>query len=301
MRMKTKNRKIFRLLMVVCLASTLMAGSGCIKQAVKAGVGFGAVPVMDMMMETLFDSPCATLLKDGMASNVLLVTALAEMDPDNRDLLSKTCFLYTSYGLMTEDENPKYAEELYSIAKGYGLRALKTEKKFALGMAEGKKIPELVGFLGDPYLEPLCWTGLAYGLFLMQNMDDPMALMDMPDCIAMVQRSMEIDDNYMFGMGKAFMAGYYAMLPEFLGLGGGPVASAAMFEEARKVSGGKFLMVDVFEARFLSTYVDDQERFDMLLNKVLDSDPTILPGGAALNDMARIKAKYFMSIKNELF
>ncbi len=296
-----KKGKLFRILMAVCLSAMLMTGSGCIKQAVKTGVGVGAVPVMDMMMESLLDSPCAPLLMDGMASNVLLVTGLAEMSPHNQALLSKTCFLYTAYGMMVEDLQPEYAAELYSIAKDYGMRSLRTDKKFARGLDEGKKIPELVGVLGKKYLEATCWTGLAYGLFLMQNMDDPMALMDMPDCVALVQRSMELDDTYMFGVGKAFMGGYYAMLPEFLGLGGGPDASAAMFEEARKVTDGKFLMVDVFEARFLSTYVDDQERFDMLLNKVMEADPRILPGGAGLNDMAKVKAKHFMSIKSELF
>ncbi len=299
--MKQIHQKGLRIIMTACMVLVMMTGSGCIKTAVKSGVHFGAVPVMEMMMETLLNSPSSQLLKDGMPSNVLLVTALAEMDPDNQALLSKTCFLYTAYGMMVEDEDPGYAVELYTIAKEYGMRSMKTDKTFAKGLAEGKKIPELTGGLGKKYMENLCWTGLAYGLFLMQNMDDPMALMDMPDCVAMVQRSMELDETYMFGVGKAFMGGYYAMLPEFLGLGGGPDASSAMFEEARKISDGKFLMVDVFEARFLSTYVDDQERFDMLLNRVLEADVTALDGGAGLNDLAKTKAEYFLSIKDTLF
>ena len=299
--MKLSRQKGFKLLLAASLALVMMTGSGCVKTAVKTGVHLGAVPVMDMMMDSLLDSPSSALLKDGMASNVLLVTALAEMDPQNQGLLSKTCFLYTAYGMMVEDQDPKYAVELYSIAKEYGMRSLKTDKAFAQGMEGGKKIPELTPLLGKKYMETLCWTGLAYGLFLMQNMDDPMALMDMPDCVAMVQRSMDLDDTYMFGVGKAFMGGYYAMLPEFLGLGGGPEASKAMFEEARKVSDGKFLMVDVFEARFLSTYVDDQERFDSLLKGVLEADSAALEGGQGLNDLAKVKAEYYLSIKDILF
>ncbi|MBI9076204.1 MAG: hypothetical protein JEZ02_12400 [Desulfatibacillum sp.] len=299
--MKLTRQKGLKLLVVASLVLAMMTGSGCIKTAVRTGVHLSAVPVMDMMMASLLDSPSSALLKDGMASNVLLVTALAEMDPANQGLLSKTCFLYTAYGMMVEDQDPAYAVELYTIAKGYGMRSLQCDKAFAKGMAEGRKIPELTGALGEKYMETLCWTGLAYGLYLMQNMDDPMALMDMPDCVAMVQRSMDLDDTYMFGVGKAFMGGYYAMLPEFLGLGGGPDASKAMFEEARKVSDGKFLMVDVFEARFLSTYVDDQDRFDLLLNRVIEADSSALSGGEGLNDLAKVKAEYFLSIKDTLF
>ena len=299
--MKITRLKGFKLLLTIVLALALMTGPGCVKSAVKTGVHLSAVPVMDMMMDSLLDSPSSTLLKDGMASNVLLVTALAEMDPKNQGLLSKTCLLYTSYGMMVEDEDPAYAVELYSIAKQYGMRSLMTDKAFAKGLEEGKKIPELTPLLDKKYMEALCWTGLAYGLYLMQNMDDPMALMDMPDCVAMVQKSMELDDHYMFGVGKAFMGGYYAMLPEFLGLGGGPDASKAMFEEARAVSGGKFLLVDVFEARFLSTYIDDRDRFESLLNSVLEGDSAALDGGEGLNDLAKAKAKYYLSIEDTLF
>ncbi|MFH2099492.1 MAG: TRAP transporter TatT component family protein, partial [Pseudomonadota bacterium] len=72
-------------------------------------------------------------------------------------------------------------------------------------------------------------------------------------------------------------------------------------EEARKVSDGKFLMVDVFEARYLSTYVDDQARFDSLMERVLTTPNNVLAGGMAMNDLAKVKARTYMGMKSDLF
>ncbi|MBW1989575.1 MAG: hypothetical protein JRI97_08520 [Deltaproteobacteria bacterium] len=297
---KGKTRSFPKVRMAVLLSLVALLAVGC-ASTTRSGIKSVGSPVVDTFVEKLMDSKSAELLKDGMAGNLIMLTGMAELAPENRLGLQQCAMLYASYGMMVEDEDPEYAKVLYAIGKDYGLRALKTNRAFRIGLAQGKKIPELVDELGEEYAAAMCWTGLNIGLLILHQMEDPMALMALPDSVSLIQKSVEYDPDYYHGVGKAYLGAYYAMVPEFLGLGGGPEASAKMFEEARRITGGKFLMVDVFEARYLATYMDDAEKFDRLLNRVMTTPNEVLPGGTAMNDLAKMKAKYYLSIKDQLF
>ncbi len=299
MQMK-KSRVLRTFRMGVLLAAVSVAFMGCATSQM-IGVNTVGSPMVNDLIGKLLDTQSANLLMDGMAGNLLMVTGVTEMSPHNRLGLQQCAMLYASYGMMVEDDNVKYAMELYAIGKDYGMRALSTDREFRIGLEEGKKLPELVALLDARFAPTLCWTGLNIGLTIIHQMDDPMALMGLPDAVALVRRSVELDPNYFYGVGKAFLGAYYALVPEFLGLGGGPDASAAMFEEARKITGGKFLMVDVFEARYLATYVDDEAKFDRLMNNVLTTPNEVLENGRAMNDLAKVKARTYMAMKSQLF
>jgi len=296
-----KGKVTLRGLLVVALAVMALGSFGCMKLGGITAVA-AAQPVVDDLLNKLLDTSNAQVLAEGLPGNVVLITGLAEMSPKDRNMLTKCCLAYAAWGMMIEDNDPKFATQLYTIAKSYGMRALKTNPKFAKAFAQGKKIPELAPlFTSKDWADTLAWTALATGLEIMHQMDNPMALMGLPDSIALISQSVKLNPTYFFGVGKAFLAAYYALLPSFLGLGGGPDVSAATFQEARDVTGGKFLIVDVFEARYLCTYTDNQARFDELMNKVLNADSAALKGGQAMNEVAKMKARYFLSIKDTLF
>lgn len=298
--MKKLSGQKLRLVVAISLAAFILGAAGCGSLMKKSTIGAFGGPMVKDMMDLLLDSQSARLLKDAMPGNVVLITAAAEMG-QTRDLYEVTCFLYTSYGIMVEDDDPEYALELYNIGRDYGLRALMTDRDFKKGYDEGKKIPELVDVLDERYTASLAWCGMATGLLIIHQMDDPMALMGLPDAVSMVKRSVTLDEKYFYGVGKTFLGAYYALMPEFLGLGGGPEASAEMFDEARAISDGKFLLVDVFEARYLMTYIDDRAGFEALLTYVLEADASALEGGTVLNKMAKVKAEYYLSIEDQLF
>ncbi|MFP4477141.1 MAG: TRAP transporter TatT component family protein [Desulfatibacillaceae bacterium] len=284
----------------VCVAALLAVAvmfGGCAETAINVA----GEPVLQMLVKEISDTKSAHLARDGMAGQLLLVTALCEMSPHNRDLLATTAFLYSAEGMFKEDTDLVMAKEMYKIGEDYGMRALKTNKKFRQALEEGKKIPEVVDLLDEDYVPALTWAGMNLGLGIVHNMDNPMALMAMPDAIALIKRSVELDPDYYYGTGTLFLGAYYALTPAFLGLGGGPENSAKKFDEARALTDGKFLLVDVFEARYLATFVDDQERFEALLNHVLEADASQLPGGRLLNELAKLKAELFLEQKNQFF
>lgn len=304
MRLKFKNAGLSGLARALCLVLVTLTISGCAaitKMTVRTGSGAFAASAMEMMVELMMDSKSAALAKDGMASHLLLVTALSEQHPDNLELQNKAVFLYTTYGMMLEVENPEYASKLYTLANKYGMRALSTHKKFRQGINSGEKVDNLVKLLDKRYVEALYWTASSKMLYLILHVDDKHSQLEVPESVSMVKRAMELDPTYLFGSPQLFIACYYALIPEFLVAGGGPENAAKMFEEARKVTDGKNLMVDLYEARFFAVTMGDKEKFERLLNRIIEAGPDILPGGTILNDYAKIQARHCLSIKDEIF
>jgi hypothetical protein len=269
--------------------------------ATRVGIDVGIAPGVSHMIDAIKDTKSGRLAEKGMADHLLMVTGMTELSPNNFRLLSEVSFLYCAYGIFLEEKEPAFSKELFAIGKEYGIRALKQNRKFRKGLEKKEKISDLVGHLGKGYVKPMVWTGLNSGLWIVHNMDDPEALMGMADAIALIKRSIELDENFYHGAGKMFLGAYYALIPEYLGLGGGPDNSRHMFEESRAVENGNFLLVDVLEARFLSTTVEDEDRYEELLKGVLEKDPTHVKGVRLINELAKMKAKYYLEKKSEFF
>ncbi|MBI9075625.1 MAG: hypothetical protein JEZ02_09465 [Desulfatibacillum sp.] len=294
--------------LILTFISLILACAGCtrmLQKATQVGVSTGAAifagPTIQILVDELMDTDNLRLAREGIGGNMVLVTALAELHPNDRQIQSKAAYLHCCYGLMVEKDDPAFASQLYHIARTCGKRALRTNSKFREGLDSGKKISELVGYLGDDYVEALVWTASAKMLYLLQNRNDHQAQLEIPESLDMVRRAMEIDPDYLFGTSQVFVAIYYALIPEFMGVGSGPANSAKMFQEARDVTHGKNLMIDLYEARFLSVIIGDRQRFNLLLNHILETNPRVLEGGAMLNVFARDQARYWLDKEQELF
>ena len=271
------------------------------KMTTTMGINMGIAPAIPLMVDKLKDTKSGRLAEKGFAGQLLMVTGFVELSPYNENLLNEAAFLYCSYGIFMEDSEPEFAKELYEIGKDYGLRALKLNKSFRKGLERGEKICNLVKHIEKDQVPALVWTGLNSGLWIVLNMDDPAALMGMADTIALIKRSLELDPNFYYGAGKMFLGAYYAMIPEYLGLGGGPENSKKMFKEARAVENGKFLLVDVLQARYLSTATEDEDGYDALLEAVINADPGELKGVRLINELSKRKARYYLDNKSNFF
>ena len=292
-----RNRKTNTKGIVIFLIAVLFSGFGCARMAVNMAGG----PMVSTMIEKVQDMESARLLKDGFAGDLILISALAETSPDNYDLLTQCSFGYLAYALMIEDEDPEYAKDLLAIGKKYGLRALRQNKKFAKGYDDGKKIYELVGDLPKKYTDSLCWTAMNYGFLCILNIDDPTVYVSLADVVSMAKKSAELDNTFYFGAATGFIAAYYALIPKVADPDAGPDSAEKTFNEARALSGGKLLLIDYLEARFLATSVDDRDLFRKRLNHVLSADPSGMKGIRAFNEVAKLKAKYYLENEKKFF
>jgi len=265
------------------------------------GVNMVGAPMVSRMVENISQTDNVRLVKEGLAGQVLLTTAITEMSPNNIDLLTETSFVYCAYGLFVEDEDPEYAKQLYLKGKEYAIRALKQNHSFKKGIESGDKISNLSDALGATYAKALCWAGVNGGLYIMLSLDDPSALIELADVIAMVKRSIALDETYFYGIGKIFLGSYYALVPPYLGLGGGEANARKMFQDARSISDNQFLLVDLFEARFLATTIGDESLFDQKLHHVISADPSALKQVRLINELSKIKAKHYLTNKTHYF
>lgn len=292
--------KSLRLLLAVFLCVMTLVTSGCSSLILKMQADFVA-PIVSEMVDQGTTTESVNVIREGIAANIIMLSALTRISPYNLTYLQKASFTYCAYGMMVEEQDPAFAAELYSLGKKYGMRGLQTNSAFRKGLQQGQPIPEITGELSPKYTEAICWTALNTGLWILMNMDDAAALVQLADAMALAKRSIELDADYFYGVSKAFLAAYYAFVPEFFGTGGGPKASQQMFDAARAASDGRLLLVDVFEARFLKTQLKDREGFEKQLESVIAADPDILKEGAIMTQIAKIKAQYYLDHMDEYF
>ncbi|MBU0994313.1 MAG: TRAP transporter TatT component family protein [Proteobacteria bacterium] len=293
-------KKQLKLNTLILIMAAMICFSGCASLG-RSFLGKATTPVIDTAINKIMDMKSAQLAREGLPTAVLLVATLAEVAGDNRNALSQATFLYVALGLCVEDENKEYASVLYNTGYEYGLRALKTNRTFRKGIEKGKTVTEMVGVLDRKYTGTLMWTALAAGLNAMLNMDDPTSMMVLAPCIAMVKRSIALDENYYDGLGNLFMAAYASVMPELLDASCGPEQSKILFDMVRKNNNGHFLFVDLFEARYLVSLHNDREKFKALLDNVIATDSGVLKGMQMLNEIAKMKAAYSLSHMEKYF
>jgi len=302
MQLKQRTQIYAKVLVFVLFIVSGAVGCASIqKMTTRIGINMGIAPAVPMMVEKLQDIKSGRLAEKGFPGQLLMITGFVELSPNNEKLLNEVSFLYCAYGLFVEDKEPEFAKELYEIGRDYGLRALKQDKAFKIGLERKEKINHLVQHIDKDFVAPLLWTGLNYGLWILLNLHDPAALLGMADTIALIKRSLALDPNFYYGAGKMFLASYFAMTPKQMGLGGGPESSKKMFNNARAVENGKFLLVDVLQARYLATSTDDEASFDALLNGVLKADSSALKGVRLINELAKRKAAFYLENKERFF
>ncbi|MDY6935117.1 MAG: TRAP transporter TatT component family protein [Spirochaetota bacterium] len=302
--MKLKNSYVRAL--SVCLAFVFLLGiTGCGSTS-KASRGWilsdiVAEPNFDDLMNAIMDVRSSRMVKEGLAGDAVLLTAVTELAPKSRRLLTICSMLYVAYGLLVEDEDPDYAKELYSIGESYGWRAIKRNGKIRKGLEKGEKLHALVKHAKDEDIDAVLFLGANIGLKLFLSMDDLTAIMAMADVIALFKKALELDPEYFFGFGKLFMALYCCMMPTMIDPDGGPENALKWFEKVEAQNKGNFLVVDAFKARFYATLIKDEEMFDRLIKRTLETDSSVMKGGYLLNEVAKIKARVFLKEKYKWF
>ena len=84
-------------------------------------------------------------------------------------------------------------------------------------------------------------------------------------------------------------------------LGGGVKNSTELFKDARSITNGRFLLADLFEARFLAVSIDDEELFENKINDVLSADSHALKEAGLINELSKLKARYYLDHIDKYF
>lgn len=284
--------------LMIFLLSALVFLSGCSlqKMALKTTSGLFAYGI-----EALYAEPDLKIAETAIASNLKLLDGFHLADEKNKEILELLTQGYASYSLgFLEESEPERASLFYLRARDYGFKRLQLTKAFKDSIpAKEADFSARLPQVKKSEVAPLFWTAFAWAGWVNLNRDNPKAVFDLTIVKAMMNRVLELDETFFFGSAHLFWGSTYGSIPPLLG--GSPEKAKKHFERAIEISGGKFLMADVYYAQYYAATTLDEELFDETLRKVEDAPPDIMPGYELMTSLAKRKAKDLMAKKEEIF
>lgn len=291
---------------ITAVALCLLSLSAC---SLKKTVINSSALFMDDVMDSFFEEGDIVFAEQAIPANLKLLDGLIKGSANENDgLLLKGCKLYAMYAMgFMEDAsldsrvdkvNLKRASAFYEKAKDYGLAILKKNSDFKKA-ADGSMddFTAVMPAFGKSDVETLFWAAFAWGEYINLNRNNVSAIADLPKVKAMIERVIELDDGYFYGLPHLFMIVYYSMPKMF---GGDYDKAKKEYGLIREISGGKFVLADFFMARYYAVQTQDRALFDELIARVETADDAVIPE-KLFTQVAKKKAAVLKAKAGDLF
>ena len=261
-----------------------------------------ASPLFSKFSASMFEECDSQLAKTAIPAQLKMLEGLLKSDPENREALVTLSMGFSGYSLLyVEDEDPGRASALYLRARTYGLRALGDKGK-ALGDPQnwkGNRMYAALEAVTKKELEALFWTTVAWNAWINLNLDKPSALAQLGIAQACLERVLQLDANYFYGMPDILMGISLSARPQMFG---GDVGRAkAFFEKALALTQRKFLLAQYYYARYYAVRTQDKTLFLELIEEISRGKPETLKDVCLINTMAQEKAMHLKAMSEELF
>lgn len=279
------------------LAVTLVV-SGCSLQkiAIRSTTG-----ILYRGIDAIYQEPDLKIAEQAIASDLKLLEGLYLSDPQNNDLLLMLTQGYASYSLgFVEDEDKERARLFYLRARDYGFKLLRKTDTFEDSIPQKEKnFMQRLALVKKDQVPAIFWTAFAWGGWINLSKDNPRAIFDLRKVKAMMTRVLELDEDFFFGAAHLFLGSVQGALPRMLG--GNPEKAKYHFDRCIQISGGKFLLANVYLAQYYALPTLDESLFTHYLEEVLSAPGDVLPGYELLTAIAKNKARRLLNRKTELF
>ncbi len=253
----------------------------------------------DNLSRAMLNQDDLEIVRAGSPAYLIMIDSMIEGDPDNVSILLSAAKLYGSYtSAFVEDE--ERARRLAEKSLSFARKALCLDLKSLCNNLDLKleNIQPLLNEI-EKSQQPLLYAyASAWAGWIQVNSSDWNAIAQIPKLTAMLQRSVELDENYDDGGAYLYLGVLASQIPP--GLGGKPEQGRAYFEKVLSLSKGKNLMVHVLFAEYYCRLVFDQALHDKLLKEVLSSNP-VEPGLTLINTLAQKRATVLLAESPEFF
>ena len=290
-------------------ALAVVAASGCSfkTMAVKT-----VADTLSQSGETFSRDDDPELVRNAVPFALKTYESLLESIPKHEGLLLAACSGFTQYAYAFIQTDADLLEatdyeaasqlkdralKLYLRGRGYCIRALElhrpgVERKLqvdpsnALAWTSRKEVPVLY------------WTGAAWGAAIAIGLDKPELVSDVPAVKALMERALELQEDYGKGAVHAIMISLEA-LPE--AMGGSKERARQHFERAVELSGGQDPGPYVTLAASVALPAQNRDEFVKLLDQALAIDPDKNPSSRLATLIAQKRARHLLSRVGELF
>ena len=234
-------------------------------------------------------------------------------EPEQDEALVSACSGFTLYGnafLQVDAEAASWDGEydreielrdrtwrLYVRARDYCLRSLELRYSgIGAGLREDPASALSVTRVED--VEVLFYLSAAWGLAISNALDQPDLVGDLPVVRALLDRALELDEDYGRGSIHAALITLESLPPQ---LGGSPERAREHFERAVELSDGLDAGPYVTLALGVSVPEEDRAEFEDLLNRALAIDPDENTGQRMLNVVNQRRARLLLDVVDDLF
>jgi hypothetical protein len=296
--------KKIKVLILIAVVAVMLGGCSPKKMI----IGSTAL-IMDDVVDAYFTESDVDFAKDAIPGNLKLLDGLIRgSNNEDNGLLLKGCKLYGMYGLaffedVTTDKkqdkiNLKKSANFYAKSKDYGMRILTKNGGFKSAVdGNVDDFTKNLGAFGKDDVETLFWTAFAWGSYINLNRNSATDVADLPKVKAMIDRVIDLDPSYFYGLPNLFVIVYYSVPAMF---GGDPDRAKAAYNAVKSISGDKFVLADYFMAKYYCVQANDRKMFDKLLDSVLNADDNVIPE-KLFTQVAKRKAAVLKSKAEDLF
>ena len=296
------------LLGLALVAAIALFSSGCSKLVLKkVSKSLGGGP------NTFALDNDPELVAEALPFALKTMESLVQAAPENDALLLATGSAYTMYAyafiqfradtLPDERQGERRvllgrAKNLYMRAHDYLLRAFGVRYPgFSRALNEGD-VDSLLAQTSRADTALLYWTGASWmGAFTTDKFDMALAV-EVPHAVAMVRRSLELDDTYGRGAAHDFFISYYGSMPASMG---GSVEKAHQHFQRSIEMGVPKAGPYVSLATSVCIPAQDINEFRSLLEKALSIDIDAAPSDRLANVLNQRKARWLLNNIDDFF
>lgn len=287
----------------VCMASTTGKRAACVLLtllvpffggcSIKAMAIRSMDPIMDDMNIAVNRNTDVEMMREALPAFLVQMDGLIVSAPSPKLLLKAAEANFGYANAFVEETDKPRASAIYLKARGYAARALiggmDFDKDFNVGLGAFKE--NLAGY-GRDDVPALFWTANCWIAWVALNLDNPEAIMDMPKAQAMLERVIELDETYYYGMAHTALGAIYAAQPAIMG--DSSAKAKEHFDRAFALSGRKMLLVQLLYAQFYAYQIQDRDLFVKTLEEIIATPHENFPDRAFANEIAKRKAKVLL-------
>lgn len=304
-----KSPLSIRLYALVCLASCLFFTGCSIKRMAVNKVG----DALAGGGTTFSSDDDPELIKAAAPFSLKLMETLLAESPKHKGLLQALASGFTQYSYafvhqeadMSEGENLEGAWEaqararrLYLRARNYGLRGLEVQYP-GCGRGLRTNTSTTVAKFKPADAALLFWTAAPWTAAISLSKDNADLIAELPLAEALMDRALQLDEDYSDGAIHSFLISYEMSRPE--APGDAPERARKHFHRAVQLTDGQHAGPYVSLAEAVCVQKQDLGGFKNLLHQALAVDPDQRPEWRLANMVAQKRARWLLSRTEELF
>ena len=278
------------------LATLLLSACSMGKMVVQ-----GTESVMDSSVETMNRETDLELAREAMPANLKLIEGMLIEDPGNTfmRLYAAEGFYGYAFGFI-ELEDRERASQFYRRCYDHALRALQdTGIQANPETSSPAELEATVGKAGAKSVAALFWTASCLGKWIDLNRDEPTGIIEISSAAIMMQRVLELDDDFYYGGAHMFFGVYYGgRAPMF---GGDHALAEEHFRKAAAINQDRLLLVDLLQAEYLDRQRLDQAGFNKRLTRIVEAPDDLYPEMALINGITKQRAHHLLTLEDDWF